>query len=63
MKIRQAKKIFFGAHWHRRLNELRPPYEDERGRFILPSWSDVPIPTWQKARRRYLRYLRKAKND
>lgn len=53
MKFRQAKKIIFSRHWHKRLTALRPPYRASNGHWVQPSFHDIPIPTWQKARRRY----------
>lgn len=53
MNIRQAKKILFSRHWHRRLVALRPPYLDKNGHWTQPSFHDVPIVTWQKARHKY----------
>lgn len=55
MRIRQAKKILYARHWVRYCQQLRPVYFDEgRGVWVCPSFSDIPNPTYQKARRKYL---------
>lgn len=60
MKFRQAKKILFSRHWDRRLKALRPIYLDENtGHWVQPSCHDIPIPSFQKARRIYFGVLRK----
>lgn len=44
MKFRQAKKILFGnTNLVKRFNKLRPPYEDDLGRTVYPSWHDIDI--------------------
>lgn len=44
MKFRQAKKILFGkTNLLKRFNKLRPPYKDDLGRTVYPSWHDIDI--------------------
>lgn len=60
MKIRQAKKILCGVKsWKtkKRFALLRPPYIDEHGRKVYPSWHDIDIIA--RARTRYMRYIKK----
>lgn len=55
MNIRQAKKIIFSRHWHKRCCALRPVrFNEKTGHWEQPSFHDIPIPTWQKARHKYL---------
>lgn len=70
MKIRIAKKVIYSKHWRRKCQKLRPKYYDEkRGKWVYPSWHDIPIPTYQKARRKWFSYnthyanVMKIKND
>lgn len=50
MRIRLAKKIMcynpncrINTKQIKRFNKLRPPYTDEQGRTIYPSWHDIEI--------------------
>lgn len=50
MRIRLAKKIMcynpncrINTKQVKRFNKLRPPYTDEQGRTIYPSWHDIEI--------------------
>ena len=44
MKFRQAKKIIEGnSNLVKRFRELRPPYINERGNIVCPSWHDIDI--------------------
>ena len=62
MKFRQAKKIIVGSsNLVKRFNELRPPYINERGYTVYPSWHDIDIV--RRARRIYLRHVKRDKNN
>lgn len=57
MKIRQAKKILFAKHWVKRYEKLRPLYIDESsGRLVHPSWHNIGIRSFQKARAKFYSY-------
>lgn len=61
MKYRIAKKILTARHWTERWSAMRPMYRDEQtGHGVQPSWHDIPDPRFQKARRRFYGYWRKA---
>lgn len=57
MKLRLAKKILSSRNWAKKFAEMRPPYIDEYGWYVYPSWHDIPIVS--KAYHRILRYYKK----
>lgn len=62
MKFRQAKKIIEGnSNLVKRFRELRPPYTNERGRTVYPSWHDIDI--IRRARRVYSRHVKRNKKN
>lgn len=62
MKFRQAKKIIEGSsNLVKRFKELRQPYTNKRGRTVYPSWHDIDIV--RRARRIYLRHVKRDKNN
>lgn len=60
MKFRQAKKIIEGnSNLVKRFRELRPPYINERGNMVCPSWHDIDIV--RRAMKVYRRHIRRHK--
>jgi hypothetical protein len=60
MKFRQAKKIIEGrSNLVKRFRELRPPYINERGHTVCPSWHDIDI--IQRARTVFGKHYRRHK--
>ena len=61
MKFRTAKKIIFCHHssWGKRLMKLRPPYINDKGNLVYPSYHDVAQVA--KAKKVYLNHLKRNK--
>jgi hypothetical protein len=60
MKFRQARKIMVGnSNLHKKFSKLRPPYINEAGIFVHPTWSNFSIVI--KARKVYLRHIKRNK--
>ena len=58
MKFRQAKKIVEGnSNLVKRFRELRPPFTNERGITVYPSWHDIDI--LYRARKVYSKHVRR----
>lgn len=63
MKIRIAKKIMMynnnakiNKHQQIRFKELRPPYVNEYGNTVYPSWDDIDIV--RRAKNRLLKWIK-----
>lgn len=58
--VYDGKKIIEGnSNLVKRFRELRPPYTNERGRTVWPSWNDIGIV--HRAMRVYLRHVKRDK--
>lgn len=60
MKFRQARKIMVGnSNLHKKFRKLRPPYINEEGRQVYPTWSNFSVII--KAKKVYLRHIKRNK--
>ena len=55
MKIRLAKKILFSRLYFKKHQKLRPPYISAEGRWVQPSFYDLP--DVRRAKARYFKWL------
>lgn len=60
MKFRQAKKIIEGnSNLVKRFRKLRPPYINERGKMVFPSYHNIDI--IRRAMKVYKRHMKRHK--